>query len=133
MPNGMNTPNLGPFESESAIENPQSVAEAAAGSMSAILYRNRGFYVSCEFLIGTANLVTKEGILYDSGNNFLALYDETNDTYTVCDFFSLKFITFYPSRTNYLPVNEQIANRNSMNAPWTGNQQMNFSRGPNMR
>lgn len=62
-----------------------------------ILKNNLGYYVVCDFLIGTTGLETKEGILYSSGVNFLTLYHPQNETYTVCDIYSLKFITFYNS------------------------------------
>lgn len=85
--------------SESQIENPQSNRELYLDSLSAILRENVGYYVICEFLIGTINIVRREGILYSSGYNFLTLYQEEQDRYVVCDIFSLKFITFYDSTT----------------------------------
>lgn len=65
----------------------------------AILQNNVGYYVVCDFLIGTDGLYTKEGILYSAGVNFLTLFNPQNRTYTVCDIYSLKFITFYNSKT----------------------------------
>ena len=64
-----------------------------------ILKNNLGYYVVCDFLIGTGSLDTREGILYSSGVNYLTLYHPQNETYTVCDIYSLKFITFYNTRT----------------------------------
>lgn len=64
-----------------------------------ILANNLGYYVICEFLIGTNNIVYKDGILYAAGNNFLTLYQEEEDRYVVCDFFSLRFVNFYDSTT----------------------------------
>lgn len=64
-----------------------------------ILKNNLGYYVVCDFLIGTERIETREGILYQSGVNFLTLYNPQYDTYTVCDIYSLKFITFYNTTT----------------------------------
>ena len=64
-----------------------------------ILKNNIGYYAVCDFLIGTGSLDTREGILYASGVNYLTLYHPQNETYTVCDIYSLKFITFYNTTT----------------------------------
>lgn len=118
MPNNMNShPNLHlrPEEelTESQIENPQTNRELYLDSLSAILRENVGYYVICEFLIGTINIVRREGILYSSGYNFLTLYQEEQDRYVVCDIFSLKFITFYDSTTR--PQSLRGQRRNSFN------------------
>ena len=65
------------------------------GSMQQILQDNIGNYVSVEFLIGTQNMVTRQGILYSVGTGFLVLYDDVQQVYEVCDVFSVKFVTFY--------------------------------------
>lgn len=71
-------------------------SEAMRGSMQQILSDNLGQFVVCEFLIGTAApLVRKEGILYSVGRSYVALYEETNRNFIVCDIFSIKFVTFY--------------------------------------
>lgn len=64
-----------------------------------ILKNNLGYYVVCDFLIGTERIETREGLLYSSGVNFLTLFHPQNRTYTVCDIYSLKFITFFNSMT----------------------------------
>lgn len=75
------------------------------GSMQQILSENVGVYVDCDFLIGTTQLVRRSGILYAVGTSFLVLYDEDNDSYLVCDVFSVKFVNFYDpaSRPAVLP------------------------------
>ena len=65
------------------------------GSMQQILQDNIGSYVAVEFLIGTQNLVLRQGLLYSVGAGFVVLYDEAQDIYQVCDVFSVKFVTFY--------------------------------------
>lgn len=64
------------------------------GSMQQLLYNNLGVYVIIDFLIGTNNIVTREGILHSVGLSYLVLYDEKNDQYTVCDLYAAKFITY---------------------------------------
>ena len=56
-----------------------------------------GYYVSCEFLIGTQILETRDGILAKVGTNFLTLYQPNLERYIVCDLYAVKFITMYNS------------------------------------
>lgn len=65
------------------------------GSLQQILTDNIGQYVVVEFLIGTQNMTTREGILYFVGVSYIVLYDEQNNQYTICDLFSIKFVTFF--------------------------------------
>ena len=64
------------------------------GSMQEVLQKNIGNYVLVDFLIGTSNLVTRQGFLYYVGTQFIVLYDSLNLRYVVCDIFSIKFVTF---------------------------------------
>ena len=64
------------------------------GSMQEVLHENIGNYVLVDFLIGTSNLVTRQGFLYYVGTQFIVLYDSLNLRYVVCDIFSIKFVTF---------------------------------------
>lgn len=54
-----------------------------------------GYYVSCDFLIGTQIIETKDGILAKVGTNFLTLYQPDLERYIVCDLYALKFISIY--------------------------------------
>ena len=54
-----------------------------------------GYFVSCEFLIGTQIIETRDGILAKIGTNFLTLYQPDLERYIVCDLYALKFITIY--------------------------------------
>lgn len=54
-----------------------------------------GNYVVVEFLVGTQNIVRKEGVLTAVGVSWLLLYDEANGTSTVCDMYSVKFVTYF--------------------------------------
>lgn len=98
MANGDSNLNFGPFESQQAEENPQSNEEVYLGSFSSILRENLGAYVICEFLIGTNGLERKEGYLYSGGINYITLYQPSEEQYTVCDLYSLKFVTFVDTR-----------------------------------
>ena len=68
--------------------------ESFQGSMQQVLQDNVGNYVLVEFLIGTNQLVTRQGLLYSVASQFLVLYDEIEARYIVCDIFSVKFVTF---------------------------------------
>ena len=64
------------------------------GSLQQILQENIGNYVIVDFLIGTGNLESRQGVLYDVASQFLVLFDDINLRYIVCDIFSVKFVTF---------------------------------------
>ena len=79
----------------SVIGAPQSTEEAYLGSLKAMLRRNVGNYLVATFLVGTQNMVSWEGILYDVGNDYLTIYQEARNRYIVSDYYSLKFMEFY--------------------------------------
>lgn len=64
------------------------------GSWQQVLASNLGEYCYIDFLIGTQNLVRKEGILYNVGVSFVVLYEPKSMSYDVCDLYSIKFVTF---------------------------------------
>ena len=69
--------------------------EEMRGSMQNILSKNVGEYVVIEFLIGTAMIMRKQGILYYVGTSYVTLYDNSENNFIVCDIFSIKFVYFY--------------------------------------
>ena len=77
------------------IQAPTSRQEAYMGSWKALLSRYEGSYVVATFLVGTQNTVSWEGILFDVGNDYLTIYQESRDRYIVSDYYSLKFVEFY--------------------------------------
>ncbi len=80
---------------------PVSQQPALRGNIQEVLAENLGIFVDVDFLIGTGTLVTKQGILYSVGISFLVLYDPNNGTYTLCDLYAVKFVTFYnPDETD---------------------------------
>ena len=76
----------------------QARADYYSQSFLEVLSKSIGNFVVCEFLIGSNSLVEKYGILTSAGNNYLTLYDREYDNTTVCDFYSLKFITIYNTK-----------------------------------
>ena len=104
---------------------------AMQGSIQQFLADNLGEYVVVEFLIGTNALTRKQGVLYAVGRSVLTLYEETSQTFVVCDIFSVKFVTFYlpgqrPYRvpmTSYAPgsmYTPSVAPMPSATMPGTG-------------
>lgn len=70
-------------------------SEEMIGSMQYILAQNIGQFVVVEFLIGTQEIVRKQGMLYRVGRSFLTLYDESANNFIICDIFAVKFVYFY--------------------------------------
>ena len=95
---GSNPPELSDMGNQlpiEVIEAPTSREEAYLGSWKALLSRYEGSYVVATFLVGTQNTVSWEGILFDVGNDYLTIYQESRDRYIVSDYYSLKFVEFY--------------------------------------
>ena len=57
------------------------------GSMQRILAQNVGEYVVIEFLIGTGQIMRKQGLLYNVATSFVVLYDDAVTNFIVCDIF----------------------------------------------
>lgn len=85
-------------QSDQVIEDPGSRQEEYMGSLKAMLRQNKGNYLVATFLVGTQNLVSWEGILYEVGNDYMTIYQEPRDRYIVCDIYSLKYMEFYDTR-----------------------------------
>lgn len=75
-----------PGELENGVD-PETIQEIISLSV--------GSYVIVEFLVGTQNIVRKEGVLTAVGVSWLVLYDETVGTSVVCDMYSVKFVTYF--------------------------------------
>ena len=75
--------------SEMSNENFQVPAEQSfdtetfQGSMQQVLQDNIGAFVSVDFLIGTQNFVTKQGVLFWVGSQFIVLYEQSNQQYVI--------------------------------------------------
>lgn len=96
---GLNMQNHLPSE---VVDSPTTLAESYKGSMNAMLSQNIGNYVVVTFLVGTQGLVNWEGILYEVGNNYLTIYQESRDRYIVADIYSVKFVEFYDTQRRKL-------------------------------
>lgn len=69
--------------------------DAVKGTLQYFLTRNLGRDVVVTFLIGTQNTTQRSGIIYFVGSTYLVLYDTKNNLYTLCNLYSIKFITMY--------------------------------------
>lgn len=83
---------------DEVVESPTTLNEAYLGSLKATLQRNKGNFIVATFLIGTQNLMTWEGILYEVGNDYMTIYQPARDRYVVIDMYSLKYMEFYDTR-----------------------------------
>lgn len=79
-------PDTVPDNSVNGVD-PETIQEVIALSV--------GNYVVVEFLVGTQNIVRKEGVLTAVGVSWLLLYDEAAGTSVVCDMYSVKFVTYF--------------------------------------
>lgn len=95
---GSQGPDPSPNESMESVLLPRSLDDVEMGSLQEALADNLGYYVEIDFLIGTNNIVTRSGILYAVGVNYVTLYQEEDDRYIVGDMYSIKFVTFYNSK-----------------------------------
>ena len=92
---GQNTLDLQNNLPDDVITAPTTTGEVYAGSIKAMLRRNLGNYVVATFLVGTQNMVSREGVLYDVGNDYVTIYQQGRDRYIVNDIYSLKYMEFY--------------------------------------
>ena len=97
------------FQSGGTTNPPMEQLPGFAGSWQQALANNIGEYCIIDFLIGTSGLVQKEGVLYDVGMSFVTLFDPRTENYIVCDFYSIKFVTF-PARQK-LPAAKPVRRR----------------------
>jgi len=101
--------NQPPFTSppQQSFNNPEM-----EGSVQKVLTENVGQYVVMEFLIGTNQIVRKQGILYLVGTSYVVLFDDVANNYIVCDLYAIKFTYFYyPGQRpneNYNDLNRTI-------------------------
>lgn len=90
-------PGLGPLP---AAPNGMSVAEQILhSSWKSLMARNVGRSVIVSFLIGTQNTIVTHGILYEVGNDYIALYQPDERSYISADLYSIRFMEFLPEIT----------------------------------
>lgn len=66
-----------------------TLAPGLTASWRSMLSQNIGKWVAADFLIGTGQLLHREGILHAVGNDYLVLYDEGQ--YLSADLYAMKF------------------------------------------
>ncbi len=80
--------------SDTTIYTPQNSEDTYLGSLKAMLNNNVGNHIIASFLIGSRDLMSLEGTLYEVGNNYLTIYQEALKRYVIGDYYSLKFAEF---------------------------------------
>ncbi|EPR09272.1 hypothetical protein [Ruminiclostridium papyrosolvens] len=93
-PQNMNQ-SLNPLAPITPTTEPQPMTTQSTEFMNGFLRTQIGKTVRVEFLIGTGTLVDKFGRLLAVGANYLVLRQAETDDIVVCDFFTIKFVTFY--------------------------------------
>jgi len=79
---------------QDSFTEPLSADEAARNSWRALLARNVGRSVLVRFLMGTQNLITVEGELYEVGTDYIVIYQPLWDSHITADLYSVKFVEF---------------------------------------
>ncbi|MBQ9648094.1 MAG: hypothetical protein IJV43_07045 [Oscillospiraceae bacterium] len=79
---------------QDSFNEPLTADEAARNSWRALLARNVGRNVLVQFLMGTQNMVTVEGELYEVGTDYIVIYQPLWDSHITADLYSVKFVEF---------------------------------------
>ncbi len=79
---------------QDSFNEPLNADEAARNSWRALLARNVGRSVLVRFLMGTQNLITVEGELYEVGTDYIVIYQPSWDSHITADLYSVKFVEF---------------------------------------
>ncbi len=74
---------------------PQAMTLESTEYLNGYLRTKIGQKVRVEFLIGTGTLVDKFGILVGVGANYITIRQAETGNLVACDFYSIKFISFY--------------------------------------
>ena len=79
---------------QDSFNTPLNADEAARNSWRALLARNVGRNVLVRFLMGTQNMVTVEGELYEVGTDYIVIYQPLWDSHITADLYAVKFVEF---------------------------------------
>ena len=85
-----------PAAAPAADDAPVTVAQPPAAEKGYIpwyLAQNIGKSVRAEFIIGASQYVDKTGVISEVGVNYFVLDDINSRTRTMCDLYSVKFVT----------------------------------------
>ncbi len=91
------SPGLGPVPS--GTEGMSASEQIFHSSWRSLMARNVGRSVIVSFLIGTQNTIVTHGILYEVGNDYIALYQPDEQSYISADLYSIRFMEFLPEVT----------------------------------
>ncbi len=88
-----------------------NIAASSSSQVSAENYQEMlsgliGSYIITELLIGIDRLVLRQGYLTAVGQSYYILFDPEPGSSTVCDIYSLKFVSFFESRER--PTTEEF-------------------------
>ena len=91
---------LGPLPS--TLPGVSSAEQLLHSSWKSLMARNVGRSVIVSFLVGTRQTVVAQGILYEVGSDYIALYQPQRQSYISADLYSIRFMEFLPeiSQTN---------------------------------
>jgi len=88
------TPSMNQLQPITPTTEPQAMTLESTEYLNGYLRTQIGKMARIEFLIGTGTLIDRTGTLLSVGANYITLSQvQTNDT-IVCDFYSIKFISF---------------------------------------
>lgn len=76
-------------------DQPFPVTAESIEYLNGFLRTQLGRRVRLEFIVGTSNLESRDGILLAVGANFILINLENSNDLMACDFYNLKFVTFY--------------------------------------
>ncbi|HEY5585343.1 MAG TPA: hypothetical protein VIK78_12755 [Ruminiclostridium sp.] len=88
-------PDASSLEPITPITEPQAITLESTEYLNGYLRTKIGEKVKVDFLIGTGTLVDKFGTLLSVGANYITIRQAETDDIVVCDFYTIKFITFY--------------------------------------
>ena len=74
---------------------PYPVTGESIEYLNGFLRTQLGRRVKLEFIVGASNLESRDGILLAVGANFILINPENSNDLMTCDFYNLKFVTFY--------------------------------------
>lgn len=88
------TPSMDELQPITSTTEPQALSLTSTEYMNGYLRTQIGKMVRVEFLIGTGTLIDRTGTLLSVGANFITIRQVQTNDIVVCDFFSIKFISF---------------------------------------
>lgn len=95
-----------PVQTNVAASPTPSSSQVSAENYQEMLSNLIGSYIITELLIGVDRLVLRQGYLTAVGPSYYILFDPEPGSSTVCDIYSLKFVSFFESRER--PTTEEF-------------------------